>query len=117
MNLLKCAFREGALDFGCFSKRLSDDAAAQIGPHGPELNLGIRPEFVETSKEERAGWVCMEVRLVENMGTHKVLTLGVNGLTVKGRAPDDMSIAEGASVWVDFPEDRIKVFKGDEKIL
>ena len=117
MNLLACTFRDGALDFGCFSKALSDDAAARVGPHGPDLKLGIRPEFVRTSRDEQAGWVGMEVRLVENMGTHKVLTLGVNGLVIKSRASDEMSIAEGARIWVDFPEDRMKVFKGDRKVM
>ena len=117
MNLLDCTFRDGSLDFGCFSMRLSVDAAARIGPHGPELSLGIRPEFVRTSKEEQAGWPRMEVRLVENMGTHKVLILGMDGLTIKSRVPDDMPVAEGSTIWVDFPEDRMKIFRGTEKIM
>ncbi|MFC1462130.1 ABC transporter ATP-binding protein [Verrucomicrobiota bacterium] len=117
MNLLGCTFRNGTLDFGPFSQRLSTGVAARLGPEGGELRLGIRPEFVQTSTTEQAGWACVDVRLVENMGTHKVLTLGVNGLTIKSRAADDMSVAEGARVWVEFPEDKMKIFRGDEKVL
>lgn len=117
MNLLDCTFRNGLLDFGRFSRKLTGDAAARLGDRERGLRLGIRPEFVQTVRTERQGWTRMDVQLVENMGTHKLLTLEVDGLAIRSRAPDDMSVSEGDSVWVDFPEDRIKVFEGDRKII
>jgi glycerol transport system ATP-binding protein len=117
MNLLDCSFSDGVLAVAGTSKPLSDAMRDRAAPHGTEFRLGIRPEFVVTSAQERAGWIPAAVHLVENMGTHKILTLATDGVTFKSRVAEDMAVAEGARVWVDFPEDRVKLFKGDETIV
>lgn len=117
MNLLDCSLRDDVLDFAHFSRSLPPDVTAALTPHGSSFRFGIRPEFVLTAGTERPGWTPMDVRLVEDMGTHRIVTLAIGELTVKSRVPDDMTVDEGARLWVDFPEDKVKIFKEGKRIL
>lgn len=116
MNLLDCLLKEDVLDFGEFKIGISSEMKAALARLGSRFGFGIRPEFVQTSKNEKEGWIPWVVSLVENAGFYKILSLASNGIRIKARALEDMSVCEGDRVWVSFPEDRVKIFKGDRKV-
>jgi glycerol transport system ATP-binding protein len=116
MNLLACAFKEDRLDFGEFSLPVSHDMKAALSGCGPELQFGIRPEFVVVTKKERQGWLPWTTRFVEDTGNYKLLTLGSNGIEIKSRAPEHMAVSVGDAVWVKFPEDRVRIFKDEKRV-
>jgi glycerol transport system ATP-binding protein len=75
-----------------------------------ECQLGIRPEFVETSATELPGGWTWEVRGVETRATHKVLALARDGARIKSRVAEDFVAAAGQTVWARFPAERVRVF-------
>jgi len=116
MNFIDCTLTEKGLDFGDFSMVISDAIRSRLGGQGGRFRLGIRPECVEASKGAKEGWVPLAVNVLENVGIYKILTLTSDGILIKSRVPEDMVVSEGDRVWVNFPEDKLKIFKDDKKI-
>jgi len=117
MNLLGCTLIDDALDFDEFALPISTRMRAVLEPHGPGFQFGIRPEFILVSLEKAhdAG-LPFTVSLVENLGSYQVLTLVANGIRIKSRAPERLSVSPGDRIWTRFPEDKIKVFKNDRRV-
>jgi glycerol transport system ATP-binding protein len=69
-------------------------------PEG-DLKLGVRPEYVvQTSANDRAALPFI-VTLVQDIGTHVMLTATVEGHTVKARLAPEASVPEkGQEVWL-----------------
>jgi glycerol transport system ATP-binding protein len=116
MNILGCSLKENLLDFGEFTLPISNDLKAALSPHGFDFQFGIRPEFVLASKKKEKGWISWNTVLVENVGSYQVLTLNSNGIQIKSRAPEQMSVVVGDRVWVNFPEDKVRIFKNDKRV-
>jgi glycerol transport system ATP-binding protein len=116
MNLLNCSLNNGVLDFGEFNVRLSDSVQAKINGAGPQLQFGIRPEFILSSNEPKDGWIPWTAELVENVGSYKIITLSSNGITIKSRAHEHMKVNSGDRIWINFPEENIKIFDAEKRI-
>jgi glycerol transport system ATP-binding protein len=116
MNLLECTLKENVLDFREFRLPISARMKAALNPHGSDFQFGIRPEFVRTSKQEKQGWIPWGATVVEDIGSHKVLTLASNGIQIKSRASEDMRVSVGDRIWVSFPEEQVKIFKEDKRV-
>lgn len=107
MNLLPCRYREGRWECAGFS------VAATAELPG-ECQLGIRPEFVETSAAELPSGVRWEVRGVERRATHQILALGRAEAQIKSRVAEDFAATVGMPVWTRFPAERVQVFGGSK---
>jgi glycerol transport system ATP-binding protein len=116
MNLLNCTQKEDRLDFGEFSIPLTAAMRAAVSSVGGDFLFGIRPEFAEVSRQLKDGWISWTVNFVENIGSHKILTLTSNGLRIKCRVPALTQVLTGDRVWVNFPPERIKIYKDDKRI-
>jgi glycerol transport system ATP-binding protein len=116
MNLLDCALRDGILEFGEFNLPLSDSVRARLNSAGPRFKFGIRPEFILADSQSKDGWIPWTAEVVENVGSYKILTLRSNGIQIKSRAPEHMTVKSGDRVWVSFPEENIKLFEGEKRV-
>ena len=116
MNVLNCKLEDQRLLFDIFSIGISSELSSKLAPYGKEFQFGIRPEFVRTSKEQQDGWLPFNVLVVEDTGAYKVLTLSSKDVKIKARVSELVSIQEDEQVWIDFPEERIKIFKDEKKI-
>jgi glycerol transport system ATP-binding protein len=116
MNLLDCQLEEGGLSFGEVTMPLSPALRKTLLPHGRELKLGIRPEFVQISLAEMPNCMPWTVTLLENVGVHLILTLSSNGIKIKSRVPTQERVSVGARVWAGFPEAHVKIFKDDTRV-
>ncbi len=116
MNLLNCSFKEGHLAFGEFDLPVSDQIKSKLGSETADLVFGIRPEFVVAANEPHDGWIQWKTTLVENVGNYQLLTLASNGIQIKTRVDEHVEVADGDPIWVQFPEERIKLFKNDKRI-
>jgi glycerol transport system ATP-binding protein len=116
MNVLDCTLEGETLNLDKFSIGLSSGLTAKLSPHGNQFRLGIRPEFVQVSQEQHEGWFPFTVLVVEDTGAYKVLTLTLEDLKIKARVSELMVVHEDEQVWVDFPEDKFKLFKNEKKI-
>ena len=116
MNLLDCKINGNRLDFrDCFIT-ISETMKAKLAPQGPDFVLGIRPEFVEVSAGEQENSISLVSEMIENVGSHKILTLSARGIKIKCRANEEMRISTGERAWVKFPEKNMKIFKNEERV-
>jgi glycerol transport system ATP-binding protein len=117
MNVLDCTLKETSLDFGTFSFPLSRNLQDRLSSQGDRFQVGIRPEFIRTSKETREGWSSFSVTIIEDTGAYRVLTLDNQETRIKARVPENFSAKEEDLVWIQFPEENIKIFKDDKRVF
>ena len=80
------------------------------------IDLGIRPEFVETSAQPKKDWNVFSLRAIDHAGAYQVLTLESGQLRIKARVDDQFQAEETDAVWVRFPPDYVKVYQDGELI-
>ncbi len=69
-------------------------------PEG-DLTLGVRPEYVSLALAQTSGALPAQVTLVQDVGTHMMLSARVDGGTIKARlAPDTLLPARGDTAWL-----------------
>ena len=117
MNLLDCTVQDDKLNFGDFQIGISDNVKSRINNSGPRLKLGIRPEFILSSSDQKDGWLPWSAEVVENIGSHKIITLTCDGIKIKSRAHEHMTVKSGDRIWINFPEDNYKLFDGDRRVF
>jgi glycerol transport system ATP-binding protein len=117
MNILDCRLVDQKLEFAGFSKSISGELAKKLESRGERFKLGVRPEFVHCDTSEKEGWFQLNVAIVEDRGEFQILTLGGNGSTLKSQVPSTLKVTEGQQVWVNFLEEKIKIYKDDQAIV
>jgi glycerol transport system ATP-binding protein len=119
MNVLPFGLEDGTLRFADFSLTVDGPLAKALqDAGGGRLELGIRPEFVEVRAQPGDGqWTEWRVDIIEDTGAYRILTLAREQSRIKARAAEDVQVEEGGSVHVYFPQDKVKVFEDDRKII
>ena len=79
---------------------------------GQKLKLGIRPEFVHVSDEPFVDALRGEVRHVEDLGTYKILTLELDGVTLKARLQEDLPVPHKVA-YIGFPSQWLMLYADD----
>jgi len=116
MNILDCRLAKTGLDFKGFKKEITPELRAKIETYGPDFKLGIRPEFVHCGLVQQKGWFPLKVKVVEDRGEFKIVTLTSDAEELKSQVPSDLAAEEGGTVWVNFLEDKMKIYKDDRMI-
>lgn len=111
MNIVKGEYREGRLDFAGFSLPASMEVQKCL-EEGKEIQMGIRPEYVQVSKYPEKGSFLFTCREIEEKGRGiRVLYLrpenNRNEIKASGGYYD---ISVGDKVWVVFPADKVKLY-------
>jgi len=109
MNLLNCTLEDEYLDFGDFVYDISE-LEPTLEPHGNEFIMGIRPEWVQVNREKSEKWLPFKCSLSENLGNMQLLHLTLGKTEVKAKLTFS-DISEGDVVWVNFPMDKVRIFK------
>ena len=92
------------------------DAQLDRMNNGERVTLGIRPEHVQVSTSERAGWTPATVYVTELMGNETfVFVLLPGGGKIIARAPADFRAEQETPVWVRFELDRAVFFDADSE--
>jgi glycerol transport system ATP-binding protein len=80
-----------------------------------EYKLGIRPEYVSLANADAPGALPMEVRQVQDVGTHVILSATREGALVKARlAPDSMQPQMGDTAWLQVMGAHTCFYKNEE---
>jgi len=113
MNLIDVQPQAGGVAFGDVLLPLRPALQARVAQGGwQRLQLGIRPEFVRVWDEPFEGaWSARLVHL-EDLGTYKILTLELGGVTLKVRQPEDRPLP-GERVCISFPEQWLMLYADD----
>lgn len=83
---------------------------------GSKLQLGIRPEFVETSAEPRSNWMKYKVKAVNLTGSALIVDLEGSGLTFKARMDESADVKEDDTLYARFPKERVMVYEDGEAV-
>jgi multiple sugar transport system ATP-binding protein len=77
---------------------------------GQEVMLGMRPEDISIHRQEVPGALLGQVRLIEPMGAHQVLWLGVEDLSVGVIAETTFLTVMGTQLWMGMDPVRASLF-------
>jgi glycerol transport system ATP-binding protein len=89
-------------------------AAGLALPRG-DYKLGVRPEYLTLAVPNTPGALAMEVRQVQDVGTHVILSAVREGALLKARlAPDSTQLKVGDTAWLQVMGAHTCFYKDDE---
>ena len=109
MNLLECTLDGNMVRIDGAGIALSEETAAKGHKAQGKLQLGIRPMHMEVHGEPGEGRVEARVKLVEDLGSYKIVTLNLADKIVKARVLEDQSIGK-EQAWLAFPKQWTRLF-------
>lgn len=117
MNFIKGAIRRHnghlALDAGGFTASKLPTGYEKKITGDQEVILGIRPEHVLITKEEKKGYLPAACHFSEPVGSRLLLHVELEKqVTINVKAPSEVGIQNGDKVYVSLPEERIMLFDG-----
>lgn len=117
MNMIDCEVKNHGISVNGFSMQISEEKIRKIEGLGGKIQLGIRPEFIETRKSPGDNGNTFELTLVENVGAYQILTLEANNLRIKARVDDQFKAREKDPIQVHFPEDKVRFYHNEKLII
>ena len=97
MNFLPASVTAGVLRVAGMTLALPADRTMPDG----ELKLGVRPEYVVQTAPADPAALPFQVTLVQDIGTHMMLTATLDGHAVKARLHPAASVPQvGEQVWL-----------------
>jgi glycerol transport system ATP-binding protein len=115
MNFLACTVEGNIAHFNGVSIALAQDVAELAHKAKGSLELGIRPMHLEVHNSEMTGCIPAAVTSLEDQGSSKIVTLALNGHTVRARIPEAQP-APGDKAWLRFPPEWTRLF-ADERLI
>jgi multiple sugar transport system ATP-binding protein len=82
-------------------------------PAERDLVLGVRPEDLAVSREERPGYLATEVYVVEPLGSENILDLRLAGKVLKARTAPTFQARMGEKLWVRIDPERMHLFDAE----
>ena len=80
-----------------------------------EIKLGIRPEYATLVAADTPGALPMTVSLVQDVGTHVMLSASIAGQTLKARlSADAAQLSAGDTVWMTVMNEHSCFYKNEE---
>ncbi len=113
MNFIPCTLDGNKAVVNGFGIEL-DDVTAALGKESTgDLELGIRPLYLEVHPEEIENSIPAQVKSIEDHGNYKIMTLNLAGNILRARLPEGKeNISEKA--WLRFPKSWIRLFANDK---
>ena len=113
MNLVDVVPCDGGVRFNNTVLPLSAALTRRLAElPGAKLKIGIRPEFVHVWDGPNEDALCGEVVHVEDLGTYKILTLKLDGQTLKVRLQEDQAVPQ-QQVYLSFPAQWLMLYADD----
>ena len=110
MNMIPCENNSAGLEVTGSPLFIPKSIGGKTDNLEGSIELGIRPEFVETSIKELPDWNRFEIRSLDHAGAYQILTLESGSIRIKSRVEDHFVSKEGDPVWVNFPTDKTNLY-------
>jgi glycerol transport system ATP-binding protein len=104
------------LDLEGIKVPVSEKTVQTLSAAKGQIKVGIRPEHIDVLLERRDNNPSFGVKIIEDTGAYKILTLESRGKRIKIRAGNHLLISEGDEVFVHFPEQAMKFYR-DGKLI
>jgi glycerol transport system ATP-binding protein len=115
MNFLECTSDGDRVRVDNVGIKLDAPTAALANQAKGKLELGIRPMYLQLSAEPVKHGVKAQIKMVEDQGSCKIVSLSLAGKTVRARLPEGNPVP-GGKVWRVFPPQKIRLFD-DGKLI
>jgi multiple sugar transport system ATP-binding protein len=92
-----------------FAFALTETQLVRLSGHR-NVTMGIRPEHILISTNERDGWNRTSVYVTELMGSETFVFVEIGNQRMVARAPGNFRAETGAPAWVDFEMDQAHFF-------
>ena len=113
MNLIEVQAKAGGVGFANTLLPLSEAMQQRLDTTDyKKLQVGIRPEFIHVWDEYNPDALQADVVHVEDLGTYKIMTLNLDGATLKVRLAEDKPVPEGKAS-VSFPAQWLMLYADD----
>ena len=109
MNFLDCTVEKNMAHFDGVSIALDEETAAKGRETEGKIQLGIRPMYLEVHGEPVDGAVAAKIKVVEDLGSYRIVTLSLAGKELKAVVPENKPIPEG-DAWLFFPPKWTRLF-------
>jgi glycerol transport system ATP-binding protein len=109
MNFLSCTLEGNTARIDGAGIELDEDTAVLGNKAQGELELGIRPMYLEVHTQSVKGGIPASVKTVEDQGSFKIVTVNLAGHTLRARLPEGKSVSENEA-WLRFPTQWTKLF-------
>ena len=110
MNMLPCKRTSSGLELEGGPFKIAKEIAGRSDIADGAIDLGIRPEFVETSDIERSEWNRFHIEAIDHAGAYQVLSLESGSLRIKARVEDHFASELGKPIWVNFPPESTNIY-------
>lgn len=95
MNLLRGKVRDGKVQIG--STRIGVPTSTKSTADGEEVVFGVRPEYVQVASAHSGGFTGV-VKVLENLGTHYLVSIDCDGTLIRGTVPDGEEPNPGTTI-------------------
>ncbi|WP_110994362.1 ABC transporter ATP-binding protein [Pseudomonas sichuanensis] len=113
MNLIDVRAEADGVSFGDVHLVLHEGVRERLAAsEGGRLQVGIRPEFVQVWEHPFDSAFETRVVDVEDLGTYRILTLVLAGVTLKARLGEDRVVPHGRA-WVSLPPQWLMLYLDD----
>ncbi|BBH47160.1 ABC transporter ATP-binding protein [Pseudomonas sp. KU43P] len=113
MNLIDVRAEADGVAFGDIHLPLPEGLRERLAAMGGgRLQVGIRPEFVQLWDSPFDEAYTAQVLDIEDLGTYRIVTLALGGVTLKARLGEDRPLP-GAQAWVSLPAQWLMLYVDD----
>jgi multiple sugar transport system ATP-binding protein len=107
MNVLRGIARDGSVELEGHQLPLKPNGSAP----GSEVQVGVRAEYIQVARDQQPGGIPAEIRVVEPLGSHLLLTLQLGGQQLKATSRTDFPVQAGDSVWLTVEPAALRLLK------
>jgi glycerol transport system ATP-binding protein len=115
MNFLACTVDGNIARVDGAGIVLDDDTAALAQKAQGKMEIGIRPMHLEVHAESVEGGIPATVKLVQDQGSFKILTVNMAGHTLRARLPEGQTVPSHEA-WLRFPKKWTKLFANERLV-
>ncbi len=115
MNFLDCTIQGNIAKANGAEIQLDDKTAALAQTSGGQLQLGIRPMYLQLNSSEVKNSIPVTVTEVADQGNCRIVTTEFFGNITKIRIPEDQPVPVDKA-WLFFPPEKTKLYS-DDKLL
>ena len=109
MNFIPCTLEGNTARIDGANIVLDEDTAVLGNKAQGELEIGIRPMYLELHPEAINGGIPGSVKAVEDQGSFKIVTVSLAGHTLRARLPEGQRVPANEA-WLRFPRQWTKLF-------
>jgi glycerol transport system ATP-binding protein len=113
MNFMPCKIDGNRAFINGSSIEIDGKTAAMGAKAASNLELGIRPLYLEVHATEVENSIPVAVKSIEDQGSYKIVTVRLSGNLLCARL-HEKSIVSSEKAWIRFPKDWIRLFHNDK---